>query len=34
MVPGDYVIQVTITDNLRKAKKNTATQFVQFEIVE
>lgn len=33
MLPGDYVLQVTITDGLAKAKKNTATQFVQFEIV-
>lgn len=34
MLPGDYVLQVTITDNQRKPKKNTATQFVQFEIIE
>jgi VWFA-related protein len=34
MVPGDYVLQVTITDNLAKAKNKSAVQFVQFEIVE
>ncbi len=34
MVPGDYVLQVTVTDNLAKEKHKTATQFVQFEIVE
>lgn len=33
MSPGDYVLQVTITDGLAKSKKNTAMQFVQFEIV-
>lgn len=34
MMPGDYVLQVTVTDNLAKEKHKTATQFVQFEIVE
>lgn len=34
MVPGDYVLQATITDNLAKAKQATAAQFVQFEIVD
>ncbi|HVF30006.1 MAG TPA: VWA domain-containing protein [Pyrinomonadaceae bacterium] len=34
MAPGDYVLQVTIVDNLAKAKRNSVTQFVQFEIVE
>jgi VWFA-related protein len=34
MLPGDYVLQVTITDNLAKTKQNTARQLVQFEIVE
>ncbi len=34
MMPGDYVLQITITDNSAKAKNNTATQFVQFEVVE
>jgi hypothetical protein len=34
MEPGDYVLQITITDNLAKAKQATAVQYVQFEIVE
>ena len=34
MAVGEYVLQITITDNLAKQKRNTATQFVQFEIVE
>jgi hypothetical protein len=34
MLPGDYVLQITIIDNLAKAKRNTATQFVQFEIID
>ncbi len=34
MLPGDYLLQVTITDNLAKAKRATAIQFVQFEIIE
>ena len=34
MAPGDYVLQVTITDNLAKEKHKSAVQFVQFEIVE
>ena len=34
MTAGDYVIQVVVTDKLAKEKYNTATQFVQFEIVE
>ena len=34
MEPGDYVLQVVITDNLAKAPRNTATQFVAFEIVD
>lgn len=34
MKPGEYVLQVVITDNLAGSKHNTATQFVQFEIVE
>ena len=33
MAAGDYVLQITITDNLAKEKRKTATQFVQFEIV-
>jgi VWFA-related protein len=31
--PGDYVLQITATDKLAPPKKNSATQFVQFEIV-
>ena len=34
MLPGDYVLQVVITDDLAKAKSNSAMQFVQFEIIE
>ncbi|MEP7148889.1 MAG: VWA domain-containing protein [Acidobacteriota bacterium] len=34
MEPGDYVLQIAITDNLAKPKENTATQFVQFEIID
>ena len=34
MVPGDYVLQITVTDNLAKPKQNTTTQFVQFEMVD
>jgi VWFA-related protein len=32
--PGDYVLQIIVTDNLAKEKHRTTTQFVQFEIVE
>ena len=32
--PGDYVLEIVITDNLAKEKQKTATQFVQFEVVE
>lgn len=32
--PGDYVLQIIVTDPLAKAKEQIATQFVQFEIVE
>ena len=34
MEPGDYVLQVTITDNNAKGKRNSVHQFVQFEIVD
>jgi VWFA-related protein len=34
MAPGDYVLQIVVTDNLAKSKQNTATQFVQFEIID
>lgn len=32
MVPGDYVMQVLVTDNRAKAKYRTASQFVQFQV--
>lgn len=34
MEPGDYVMQIVVTDKLAKEKYNSASQFVQFEIVE
>jgi hypothetical protein len=34
MTPGDYVLQIVVTDKLAKEKLNTASQFVQFEIVD
>ncbi len=34
LLPGDYILQVIVTDELAKAKQQIATQFVQFEIVE
>jgi VWFA-related protein len=34
MQPGDYVLQIIVTDNLAKEKRKVAAQFVQFEIVE
>lgn len=34
MLPGDYILQIVVTDNLAKEKRRVATQFVQFEIVE
>ena len=34
MTPGDYVLQIIVTDNLGKEKHNIATQFVQFEVEE
>ncbi|MEP7037939.1 MAG: VWA domain-containing protein [Acidobacteriota bacterium] len=33
MSPGDYILQIIITDPAAKEKNNTAAQFVQFEIV-
>ena len=33
MPPGDYILQIIITDPAAKEKNNTAAQFVQFEIV-
>jgi hypothetical protein len=32
MLPGDYVLQIVVTDNLAKTKRKIATQFVEFEI--
>lgn len=34
MQPGDYILQIAVTDNLAKEKRKIASQFVQFEIVE
>ena len=34
MPPGDYVLQIIITDNMARVKERIATQFVQFEVVE
>ncbi|HSK72601.1 MAG TPA: hypothetical protein VK892_12940, partial [Pyrinomonadaceae bacterium] len=34
MPPGDYVLQMVVTDNLAKEKRKIAAQFVQFEIVQ
>ena len=34
LLPGDYVLQVIVTDGLAKEKRRLATQFVQFEIVD
>jgi len=33
MEPGEYVLQVIVTDNLAKKKRQTVTQFVPFEII-
>jgi hypothetical protein len=33
MEPGDYVLQLVVTDTLAKGKHGTATQWVDFEIV-
>ncbi len=32
--PGDYILQIIVTDKLAKEKRQIATQFVQFEIIE
>lgn len=34
LLPGDYVLQVIVTDGLLKKKKRIATQYVQFEVVD
>ena len=33
MTPGDYVLQITVTDKAADPKHNSAAQFVQFEII-
>ncbi len=33
MLPGDYILQVIVTDTLAKTKQQIATQHVQFEVV-
>ena len=34
MAPADYVLQITVTDKMADPKHNSASQFVQFEIVQ
>lgn len=34
MTPGDYVMQITVSDKLAKPKYQNSSQFVQFEVVE
>lgn len=34
MTPGEYVLQIIVTDNQAKEKRKTAHQFVQFEVIE
>lgn len=34
MQPGDYILQIIVTDPLAKEKKQIATQYVEFEVVE
>jgi len=34
MDPGDYVLQVVVTDTLAKQKQQIATQFIEFEVVQ
>lgn len=34
MLPGDYILQIIVTDSLAKPKQRLTTQFVQFEVVE
>ncbi|HLM56032.1 MAG TPA: hypothetical protein VK422_07855, partial [Pyrinomonadaceae bacterium] len=33
LVPGDYVLQVVVTDPLAKEKQRVATQWIDFEVV-
>lgn len=32
--PGEYILQLTVTDEMRKGSKGTADQFIQFDIME
>jgi hypothetical protein len=34
LVPGDYILQVIVTDAQAKTRDQVATQFVQFEVIE
>ncbi|HEY8563504.1 MAG TPA: VWA domain-containing protein [Pyrinomonadaceae bacterium] len=34
MPPGDYVLQIVVTDNNAKEKRKISTQYVQFEVIE
>ena len=34
LLPGDYVLQVIVTDGLAKEKRRLATQYVQFEVID
>jgi VWFA-related protein len=34
MLPGEYILQIVVTDNLAKEKRKIATQYVQFEVTE
>jgi VWFA-related protein len=34
LLPGDYILQIIVTDQLASAKQQVAAQFVQFEVVE
>ena len=34
LLPGDYVLQIVVTDGLAKEKRRIATQYVQFEVIE
>lgn len=34
ILPGDYILQIIVTDTLAKTDQRIATQFVQFEVVE
>lgn len=34
MRPGDYILQIIVTDNLAKEKRRVSTQFIQFEVTD